>query len=121
MKLIRNQAAGGRWCSPPPSPGRRSRRPPAPRTPRAGRRGARRRDAATAAAAPRPPRQPHAGCRAAALNALPDQTVDKGDTAWMLISSVLVLLMIIPGLALFYGGLVRQKNMLSMLMQVTTV
>ena len=46
---------------------------------------------------------------------------DKGDTAWMLVSTLLVLLMIVPGLALFYGGLVRQKNMLSMLMQVSTV
>jgi Amt family ammonium transporter len=46
---------------------------------------------------------------------------EKGDTTWMLISTVLVLLMIIPGLALFYGGLVRSKNMLSMLMQVSTV
>jgi ammonium transporter, Amt family len=45
-------------------------------------------------------------------------TPNKGDTAWMLTSSVLVLLMTIPGLALFYGGLVRTKNMLSMLMQV---
>ncbi|KAA5601185.1 ammonium transporter [Blastochloris sulfoviridis] len=45
-------------------------------------------------------------------------TVDKGDTAWMLISTILVLLMTIPGLALFYGGLVRSKNMLSVLMQV---
>lgn len=44
--------------------------------------------------------------------------VDKGDTAWMLTSSVLVLLMSIPALALFYGGLVRAKNMLSVLMQV---
>ena len=44
--------------------------------------------------------------------------VDKGDTTWMLISSVLVLMMSIPGLALFYGGLVRTKNMLSVLMQV---
>ncbi|MFM8819717.1 MAG: ammonium transporter, partial [Phenylobacterium sp.] len=46
---------------------------------------------------------------------------DKGDTTWMLVSTVLVLLMILPGLALFYGGLVRQKNMLSMLMQVGVV
>jgi ammonium transporter, Amt family len=46
---------------------------------------------------------------------------DKGDTTWMLVSTVLVLLMIVPGLALFYGGLVRQKNMLSMLMQVGVV
>lgn len=46
---------------------------------------------------------------------------DKGDNAWMLTSSLLVLLMIIPGLALFYGGLVRAKNMLSVMMQVSTV
>jgi ammonium transporter, Amt family len=43
---------------------------------------------------------------------------DKGDTSWMLISTVLVIMMTIPGLALFYGGLVRSKNMLSVLMQV---
>ncbi|WP_294329497.1 ammonium transporter [uncultured Sphingomonas sp.] len=44
--------------------------------------------------------------------------VNKGDTAWMLISSALVLMMSVPALALFYGGLVRTKNMLSVLMQV---
>ena len=44
--------------------------------------------------------------------------VNKGDTTWMLVSSLLVLMMSIPGLALFYGGLVRTKNMLSVLMQV---
>ncbi len=43
--------------------------------------------------------------------------MDKGDTAFMMISTVLVLFMILPGLALFYGGLVRAKNMLSVLMQ----
>ncbi|MFO1170572.1 MAG: ammonium transporter [Hyphomicrobiaceae bacterium] len=43
---------------------------------------------------------------------------DKGDTAWMLTATALVVLMTIPGLALFYGGLVRAKNMLSVLMQV---
>jgi Amt family ammonium transporter len=43
---------------------------------------------------------------------------DKGDTAWMLTSTVLVILMTIPGLALFYGGMVRGKNVLSVLMQV---
>jgi len=48
-------------------------------------------------------------------------TVDKGDTAWMLVSTLLVILMTIPGLALFYGGLVRTKNMLSVLMQVFSV
>jgi Amt family ammonium transporter len=43
---------------------------------------------------------------------------DKGDTAWLLTSTVLVILMTIPGLALFYGGMVRSKNVLSVLMQV---
>jgi Amt family ammonium transporter len=46
---------------------------------------------------------------------------DKGDTAWMMISTVLVLAMIVPGLALFYGGLVRTKNMLSVLTQVLAI
>ena len=46
------------------------------------------------------------------------QAPDKGDTAWMLTSTSLVLLMSVPALALFYGGLVRSKNMLSVLMQV---
>lgn len=50
--------------------------------------------------------------------AAPAPAPNKGDTAWMLIATVLVALMVIPGLALFYGGLVRQKNMLSVLMQV---
>lgn len=49
------------------------------------------------------------------------QAPDKGDVAWMLLSTILVLLMILPGLALFYGGLVRAKNMVSMLSQVTVV
>jgi Amt family ammonium transporter len=53
--------------------------------------------------------------------AAPALTVDKGDTGWMLISTVLVLIMIIPGLALFYGGLVRAKNMVSILSQVFVV
>ena len=47
-----------------------------------------------------------------------DPVPNKGDTSWMLMSSALVLLMTVPGLALFYGGLVRSKNMLSILMQV---
>ena len=50
-----------------------------------------------------------------------DPVPNKGDTAWMLVSSALVLLMTIPGLALFYGGLVRSKNMLSILMQVFAI
>jgi Amt family ammonium transporter len=44
--------------------------------------------------------------------------VDKGDTTWMMIATALVILMTIPGLALFYGGMVRAKNTLSVLMQV---
>lgn len=44
--------------------------------------------------------------------------VDKGDMAWMIVATVLVILMVVPGLALFYGGMVRAKNMLSILMQV---
>jgi len=45
-------------------------------------------------------------------------TINSGDTAWMIVATILVLVMAIPGLALFYGGLVRAKNMLSVLMQV---
>src|SRR5690606_21014406 len=48
-------------------------------------------------------------------------TLDTGDTAWMLVSTVLVLAMIVPGLALFYGGLLRTKNMLSMLTHVLAI
>jgi Amt family ammonium transporter len=48
-------------------------------------------------------------------------TVNKGDTAWMMTSSLLVLMMIVPGLALFYGGLARTKNMLSVMTQVGAV
>ena len=47
--------------------------------------------------------------------------MDKGDVAWMMTSTVLVLFMTLPGLALFYGGLVRSKNMLSVLMQTTII
>src|SRR6204780_5612634 len=53
-----------------------------------------------------------------ATAAYAEPTINKGDNAWMLTSTVLVLLMTIPGLALVYGGLVRSKNMLSVLMQV---
>ena len=45
-------------------------------------------------------------------------TIDKADTTWMMVATVLVLVMTVPGLALFYGGLVRAKNMLSTLLQV---
>jgi Amt family ammonium transporter len=47
--------------------------------------------------------------------------VNKGDTAWMMVSTLLVIMMVVPGLGLFYGGLVRSKNMLSVLMQVMVV
>ncbi len=75
--------------------------------------------AATAALAPDAGAPASGGIAGAtAATTAPAMAVDKGDTVWMLISTVLVLLMIIPGLALFYGGLVRAKNMLSVLMQV---
>ena len=54
----------------------------------------------------------------AASAAAPAPVPNKGDTGWMLLSTLLVILMTVPGLALFYGGLVRSKNMLSVLMQV---
>jgi Amt family ammonium transporter len=57
----------------------------------------------------------------AAEAAAPAPTVDKGDVAWMMLSTLLVIMMAVPGLALFYGGLVRSKNMLSVLMQVMVV
>ena len=65
--------------------------------------------AATTAAAPAP---------APAASAPPAPVPNKGDTSWMMVSTILVILMTIPGLALFYGGLVRSKNMLSVLMQI---
>ena len=58
---------------------------------------------------------------AAAEEATPAPIVDKGDVTWMMVATLLVVLMAVPGLALFYGGLVRTKNMLSVLMQVMTV
>ncbi|WP_443019857.1 ammonium transporter [Sphingomonas adhaesiva] len=51
----------------------------------------------------------------------PALVVNKGDTAWMLVSTVLVTMMIVPGLALFYGGLTRAKNMLSTMTQIGAV
>lgn len=72
-------------------------------------------EAAPAAAAPA------AAEPAAAAAAAPAPTVNKGDTAWMTMATALVIFMTIPGLALFYGGLVRSKNMLSVLMQVFVV
>jgi Amt family ammonium transporter len=59
-----------------------------------------------------------ASAAVAAPAAAPAPVPNKGDTAWMLTATLLVLMMALPGLALFYGGLVRSKNMLSVLMQV---
>jgi Amt family ammonium transporter len=64
---------------------------------------------------------PAAEAPAAAAEAAPAPTVDKGDVTWMMLSTILVVMMAVPGLALFYGGLVRSKNMLSVLMQVMVV
>jgi len=58
---------------------------------------------------------------AAAAPAAVAPTINKGDTTWVMISTILVILMIVPGLALFYGGMVRSKNMLSILMQVFVI
>ncbi|WP_066256505.1 ammonium transporter [Hydrogenophaga flava] len=76
--------------------------------------------AADAAAAPAAAEAAPAAAEAAPAEAV-KETVDKGDVTWMMISTILVLLMVVPGLALFYGGLVRSKNMLSVLMQVMVV
>jgi len=76
--------------------------------------------AAPAEAAP-PAAVPAAADAAAPAAAAPAPVPDKGDTTWMLVSTLPVMLMVLPDLALFYGGLVREKNMLSMLMQVSTV
>ena len=67
--------------------------------------------AAAAAAAP----------AAASAPAAATPVPNKGDTAWLLVSTAFVILMTLPGLALFYGGLVRKKNMLSVLMQCTGI
>ncbi len=75
---------------------------------------------ATPAAAVTPPATPAvaAAVTAAATAPVAAPVPNKGDTAWMMVSTMLVVLMTIPGLALFYGGLVRAKNMLSILIQV---
>ena len=75
-------------------------------------------EAATAVAAPAAPAAEAAAPAAFVPTA---DMVNKGDVAWMLVASALVLMMSVPALALFYGGLVRAKNMLSVLMQVLTI
>ncbi|MGH6626597.1 MAG: ammonium transporter [Burkholderiaceae bacterium] len=77
--------------------------------------------AAPAAAAPAAAAAAVAAAPAAAPAAASAPVPNKGDTAWMTVSTLLVILMTLPGLALFYGGLVRSKNMLSVLMQVFVV
>lgn len=74
--------------------------------------------AAEAASAPAAAAPAEAAASEAAPAAAPAPVPNKGDTAWMMVSTLLVILMTVPGLALFYGGLVRSKNMLSVLMQV---
>ena len=74
--------------------------------------------AAPAEAKPADAVAPAAAVAAPAAAAVPVPVPNKGDTAWMMVATLLVILMTVPGLALFYGGLVRSKNMLSVLMQV---
>ena len=76
---------------------------------------------AAPAAAAAPADAKAAPAAAGAPAAAPAPQPNKGDTAWMLTSTALVLMMSVPALALFYGGMVRSKNMLSMLMQVFVV
>ena len=76
---------------------------------------------AAAATTAAPDAAPAADAPAAPAADAPAPIVEKGDVAWMMVSTLLVIMMAIPGLALFYGGLVRSKNMLSVLMQVTMV
>ena len=65
--------------------------------------------------------QTPSGAVATTTGPVPAAAVNKGDTAWMLVSTLLVLMMAVPGLALFYGGLVRTKNMLSVLTQTLMI
>ncbi|SDY38159.1 ammonium transporter, Amt family [Collimonas sp. OK242] len=77
--------------------------------------------AAPAAAAPAAPAAAAAAASAPAAAAPAAPVPNKGDTAWLLVCTAFVILMTLPGLGLFYGGLVRSKNMLSVLMQCFTV
>ena len=74
--------------------------------------------APAAEAAPAAPAAAPAAAAPAAAAEAPAPVPNKGDTAWLMVATILVILMVLPGLALFYGGLVRSKNMLSVLMQV---
>ncbi len=77
--------------------------------------------AAAPAAAPAAPAAAPAAAAAPSATAAPAPTPNKGDVSWMLVSTALVLMMSVPALALFYGGMVRSKNVLSVLMQVFVV
>src|SRR5262245_13066989 len=74
--------------------------------------------AAPAAAPTDGPAAPAAATAAAAAPGAAAPSFNKGDVSWMMLSTLLVIMMTVPGLALFYGGLVRSKNMLSVLMQI---
>ena len=76
---------------------------------------------AEAASVAAPATTPAAAPAEAPPAAAPAPTLNSGDTAWMLTSTLLVILMTMPGLALFYGGLARSKNMLSVLVQVFVI
>ncbi len=76
---------------------------------------------ATAATAAASPATPPAGPVASATPAATPPAPNKGDTAWLLVSTAIVIFMTLPGLGLFYGGLVRSKNMLSVLMQCLVI
>jgi Amt family ammonium transporter len=78
-------------------------------------------DAPAAGAAAAAPAAAPAAAAAAAAAAAPPPTINSGDTAWMLTSTALVLMMTIPGLALFYAGMVRKKNVLATIMQSFTI
>ena len=100
------------WAQTPASPATEATAAPAADAPAA----------AVAAPAAAPVAAPAAEAPAApAAAAAPVPKIDSGDTAWMLTSTLLVILMTIPGLALFYGGLGRSKNMLSVLVQVFVI
>ena len=107
------------WAQTPASPATETTTAPAAEAPAAAMATTTPAVVAPAAAAPAPVAAPAA--EAPAVAAAPVPKIDSGDTAWMLTSTLLVILMTIPGLALFYGGLGRSKNMLSVLVQVFVI
>ena len=105
---------GGVWAQAPSTPGE----PPATTSTEAASPAAAPVELAAPSAAAAPATGVTASESVPAAEAAPAPVPNKGDTAWMMVSTLLVILMAVPGLALFYGGLVRSKNMLSVLMQV---